>query len=149
MRVDYISDNPTSHSPFKQTGEAVGENNSTRPLNSKIKANAGEKQLNSSVGTKQLNSTGENNSTRQYERNNSTGENNSTRQYERNNSTGETTQLSSRNAQLNSAAGTKQLNSSVGTKQLNSALPSTAYNRLQPPQPPTTAFTAESAFSTY
>ncbi|GFT12060.1 hypothetical protein TNCV_726471 [Trichonephila clavipes] len=39
-----------------------------------------------------------------------------------------TTQLSSRNEQLNSAAGTKQLNSSVGTKQLNSALPSTAYN---------------------
>ncbi|GFX85977.1 hypothetical protein TNCV_3719211 [Trichonephila clavipes] len=89
-----------------------------------------------------------------------------------------TTQLSSRNEQLNSTAGTKQLNSSVGTKQLNSsvgtkqlnsALPSTAYNRLQPPttacnrlqqpataynrlQPPTTActaFTAESAFSTY
>ncbi|GFX52308.1 hypothetical protein TNCV_5037351 [Trichonephila clavipes] len=47
-----------------------------------------------------------------------------------------TTQLSSRNEQLNSAAGTKQLNSSVGTKQLNSALPSTACNRLQPPAPP-------------
>ncbi|GFW15661.1 uncharacterized protein TNCV_3581591 [Trichonephila clavipes] len=31
-----------------------------------------------------------------------------------------TTQLSSRNEQLNLAAGTKQLNSSVGTKQLNS-----------------------------
>ncbi|GFU17875.1 hypothetical protein TNCV_3849631 [Trichonephila clavipes] len=41
-----------------------------------------------------------------------------------------TTQLSSRNEQLNSAAGTKQLNSPVGTKQLNSALPSTAYNHL-------------------
>ncbi|GFU46831.1 hypothetical protein TNCV_2496931 [Trichonephila clavipes] len=50
-----------------------------------------------------------------------------------------TTQLSSRNEQLTSAAGTKQfnssvgpkqLNSSVGTKQLNSALLSTAYNRL-------------------
>ncbi|GFX86491.1 hypothetical protein TNCV_3727601 [Trichonephila clavipes] len=50
-----------------------------------------------------------------------------------------TTQLSSRNEQLNSATGpkqlnspvgTKQLNSSVGTKQLNSALSSTAYNRL-------------------
>ncbi|GFS97174.1 hypothetical protein TNCV_1281561 [Trichonephila clavipes] len=50
-----------------------------------------------------------------------------------------TTQLSSRNEQLNSAAGTKQLNSTVGTKQLNSfvemkqlnsALPSTAYNCL-------------------
>ncbi|GFW79189.1 hypothetical protein TNCV_2475961 [Trichonephila clavipes] len=57
-----------------------------------------------------------------------------------------TTQLSSRNEQLNSVTRTKQLNSSVGTKQLNSALPSTAYNRLQPPttacnrlQPPTTA----------
>ncbi|GFW94503.1 hypothetical protein TNCV_2702241 [Trichonephila clavipes] len=57
------------------------KNNSTRPHNSKIKANAGEKQLNSSVGTKQLNSTGENNSTRQHERNNST------QQQERNNST--------------------------------------------------------------
>ncbi|GFT64342.1 hypothetical protein TNCV_403291 [Trichonephila clavipes] len=44
-----------------------------------------------------------------------------------------TTQLSSRNEQLNSAAGTKQLNLPVGTKQLNSALPSTAYDRLQPP----------------
>ncbi|GFU77882.1 hypothetical protein TNCV_1138901 [Trichonephila clavipes] len=60
-----------------------------------------------------------------------------------------TTQLSSRNEQLNSVAGTKQLNSPVGTKQLNSALLSTAYNRLQPPataynaynrlQPPATA----------
>ncbi|GFS64620.1 DUF4371 domain-containing protein [Trichonephila clavipes] len=57
-----------------------------------------------------------------------------------------TTQLSNRNEQLNSAAGTKQLNSpvgtkqlnsSIGTKQLNSALPSTACNRLQqPPAPP-------------
>ncbi|GFT37882.1 hypothetical protein TNCV_2148641 [Trichonephila clavipes] len=48
----------------------------------------------------------------------------------------ETTQLVSRNetTQLNRR---KQLNSSVGTKQLNSALPSTAYNRLQPP---TTAY---------
>ncbi|GFW62083.1 hypothetical protein TNCV_1685141 [Trichonephila clavipes] len=67
-----------------------------------------------------------------------------------------TTQLSSRNEQLNSAAGTKQLNSSVGTKQLNSALPSTAKppatacNRRQPPataydrlhrlRPPATAY---------
>ncbi|GFT87175.1 hypothetical protein TNCV_3474061 [Trichonephila clavipes] len=86
----------------------------------------------------------------------------------------ETTQLVSMNetTQLNRR---KQLNSSVGTKQLNSALPSTACNRLQPPttacnrlqppatactacnrlQPPATActactaFTAESAFSTY
>ncbi|GFT05445.1 RNA-directed DNA polymerase from mobile element jockey [Trichonephila clavipes] len=41
-----------------------------------------------------------------------------------------TTQLSSRNEQLNSAAGTKQLNSSVGTKQLNSEMPSAACNRL-------------------
>ncbi|GFU11527.1 uncharacterized protein TNCV_4551371 [Trichonephila clavipes] len=88
---------------------AVEKNNSTRPLNSKIKANAGEKQLNSSVGTKQLNSTGENNSTRQHERNNSTGENNSTQQQER------TTQLGSRNE----------------TTQL-----CTAVDRLQPPAPP-------------
>ncbi|GFU53049.1 uncharacterized transposon-derived protein F54H12.3 [Trichonephila clavipes] len=88
-----------------QTDAAVGENNSTRPLNSKIKANAGEKQLNSSVGTKQLNSTGENNSTRQHERNNSTGENNSTQQQER------TTQLGSRNetTQLASINETTQL----------------------------------------
>ncbi|GFT54634.1 hypothetical protein TNCV_811331 [Trichonephila clavipes] len=57
--------------------------------------------------------------------------NNSTRQYERNNSTQQekTTQLGSRNA-------TTQLSR---RKQLNSALPSTAC----------TAFTAESAFSTY
>ncbi|GFV78366.1 uncharacterized protein TNCV_95231 [Trichonephila clavipes] len=96
------------------------------------------------------------------------GENNTTQQQERTTQLGsrnETTQLVSRNetTQLNSS---KQLNSSVGTKQLNSALPSTAYNRLQPPanrlQPPATAcnrlqtactactaFTAESAFSTY
>ncbi|GFT36382.1 hypothetical protein TNCV_4260021 [Trichonephila clavipes] len=57
-----------------------------------------------------------------------------------------TTQLSSRNEQLNSAARTKQLNSAARTKQLNSALPTTTCNRLQPPataynrlQPPTTA----------
>ncbi|GFY22368.1 hypothetical protein TNCV_399041 [Trichonephila clavipes] len=137
MRLKVLAKTKTS-SPIGNTPS--GENNSTRPLNSKIKANAGEKQLNSSVGTKQLNSTGENNSTRQHERNNSTGENNSTQQQER------TTQLVSRNetTQLNRR---KQLNSSVGTKQLNSALPSTAYNRLQPPtttcnrlQPPTTAY---------
>ncbi|GFW02004.1 retrovirus-related Pol polyprotein from transposon 17.6 [Trichonephila clavipes] len=41
-----------------------------------------------------------------------------------------TTQLGSRNEQLNSTAGTKQLNSAAGPKQLNSALPSTACNRL-------------------
>ncbi|GFU49025.1 uncharacterized protein TNCV_2333171 [Trichonephila clavipes] len=144
--LEYPSDLHDKHSDFplapenKPPPNSVGENNSTRPLNSKIKANAGEKQLNSSVGTKQLNSTGENNSTRQHERNNSTGENNSTQQQER------TTQLVSRNetTQLNRR---KQLNSSVGTKQLNSALPSTACNRLQPPataynhlQPPTTTY---------
>ncbi|GFX75087.1 hypothetical protein TNCV_4064891 [Trichonephila clavipes] len=111
-----------------------------RKKNLKIKANAGEKQLNSSVGTKQLNPGSRN----------------------------ETTQLPAGMKQLNSAAGMKQLNSSVGTKTTNSALPSTAYNRLQPPtnacnclynrlinrlqplQPPRrtacTAFTAESAF---
>ncbi|GFS64485.1 hypothetical protein TNCV_3956301 [Trichonephila clavipes] len=72
-----------------------------------------------------------------------------------------TTQLSSRNEQINSAAGTKQLNSPVGTKktqlvsrnettQLCTAVdrlqrlqppappapPTTACNRLQPPAPP-------------
>ncbi|GFU87614.1 uncharacterized protein TNCV_2935361 [Trichonephila clavipes] len=39
-------------------------------------------------------------------------------------------------SKIKANAGEKQLNSSVGTKQLNSALPSTAYNRLQPPAPP-------------
>ncbi|GFW91803.1 uncharacterized protein TNCV_3400631 [Trichonephila clavipes] len=94
-------------------------------LGSKIKANAGEKQLNSSVGTKQLNSTGENNSTRQHEQ---------TTQQKK------TTQLGNMNQQLNSAAGTKQLSSSVETKQLNSALPSTAYNAYNRLQPPVTAY---------
>ncbi|GFU53040.1 hypothetical protein TNCV_3098281 [Trichonephila clavipes] len=58
-----------------------------------------------------------------------------------------TTQLNSRNEQLNSAAGTKQLNSPVGTKQLNSEMPSAACNRRRPPttacnrlQPPATAY---------
>ncbi|GFS64611.1 hypothetical protein TNCV_4684501 [Trichonephila clavipes] len=94
---------------------------------SKIKANAGEKQLNSSVGTKQLNSTGENSSTRQHERNNSTGENNSTQQQER------TTQLGSRNetTQLASMNETTQLVNSNETTQL-----CTAVDRLQPPAPP-------------
>ncbi|GFS67019.1 uncharacterized protein TNCV_2527991 [Trichonephila clavipes] len=113
--LEYPSDLHDKHSDFplapenKPPPNSVGENNSTRPLNSKIKVNAGEKQLNSSVGTKQLNSTGENNSTRQHERNNSTGENNSTQQQER------TTQLVSRNE----------------TTQL-----CTAVDRLQPPAPP-------------
>ncbi|GFV34950.1 hypothetical protein TNCV_2097781 [Trichonephila clavipes] len=96
----------------------VEKNNSTRLLNSKIKANAGEKQLNSSVGTKQLNSTGENNSTWQHERNNSTGENNSTQQQER------TTQLGNMNE-------TTQLVSRNETTQL-----CTAVDRLQPPSSP-------------
>ncbi|GFW16539.1 hypothetical protein TNCV_2351631 [Trichonephila clavipes] len=78
------------------------KNNSTRPLSSKIKANAGEKQLNSSVGTKQLNSTGENNSTRQHERNNSTQQEKTTQLGNMNEtsqlaSKTETTQLVSRN----------------------------------------------------
>ncbi|GFU17854.1 hypothetical protein TNCV_504631 [Trichonephila clavipes] len=90
----------------------------------------GEKQLNSSVGTKQLNSTGENNSTRQHERNNSTGENNSTQQQER------TTQLVSRNetTQLSSRNETTQLVSRNETTQL-----CTAVDRLRPPA---TAYTA-------
>ncbi|GFX16525.1 uncharacterized protein TNCV_22961 [Trichonephila clavipes] len=93
-------------------------------LSSKIKANAGEKQLNSSAGTKQLNSTGENNSTRQHERNNSAGENNSTQQQER------TTQIGSRNetTQLGNMNETTQLVSRNETTQL-----CTAVDRLQPP----------------
>ncbi|GFW82401.1 uncharacterized protein TNCV_3818811 [Trichonephila clavipes] len=63
-------------------------------LGSKIKANAGEKQLNTSVGTKQLNSTGENNSTRQHERTTQLGSKNETTQLASRN---ETTQLVSRN----------------------------------------------------
>ncbi|GFY05462.1 hypothetical protein TNCV_218441 [Trichonephila clavipes] len=51
----------------KQLNLAVGENNSTHPLNSKIKTIAEEKQLNSATGTKQLNSTGENNSAQQQD----------------------------------------------------------------------------------
>ncbi|GFX81323.1 hypothetical protein TNCV_2513121 [Trichonephila clavipes] len=93
-----------------------------------FQTNTGEKQLNSSVGTKQLNSTGENNSTRQQERNNSTGENNSTQQQER------TTQLGSRNE-------TTQLVSRNETTQTLHCRrpPTTACNRLQRLQPPTTA----------
>ncbi|GFU18518.1 hypothetical protein TNCV_3574731 [Trichonephila clavipes] len=99
-------------------------------------------------------------------------ENNSTQQQEGT----KTTQLVSRNEQLNSSVGTKQLNSTgEKTTQLVSRnetiqlctavdrLQTTACNRLQPPQPPATtaynrlqppttactAFTAESAFSTY
>ncbi|GFV82354.1 hypothetical protein TNCV_3443441 [Trichonephila clavipes] len=91
-----------------------------------------------------------------------------------------TTQLSSRNEQLNSATGTKQLNYALPSSACNCLKPpTTACNHLQPPttackrlqspktaynhlQPPTTAcnrldppatactaFTAESAFSTY
>ncbi|GFW84929.1 c2H2-type domain-containing protein [Trichonephila clavipes] len=118
------------------TPVAVEKNNSTRPLSSKVKANAGEKQLNSSVGTKQLNSTGENNSTWQHERNNSTGENNSTQQQERTTQLGsrnETTQLASRNeTQLVSRNETTQLCTTVDRLQP----PTTACNRLQPPAPP-------------
>ncbi|GFU35188.1 hypothetical protein TNCV_2106301 [Trichonephila clavipes] len=68
---------------------AVGENNSTRPLNSKTKTIAGEKQLNSAPRTKQLDSTGGNNSTRHQERNNSTQQEKTTHLDSRN----ETTQL--------------------------------------------------------
>ncbi|GFY04798.1 hypothetical protein TNCV_3952071 [Trichonephila clavipes] len=90
------------------------KNNSTRPLNSKIKANTGEKQLNSSVGMKQLNSAaGTNNSTRQQERKTPLGNMN------------ETTQLVSRNE-------TTELCTAVDRLQP----PTTAYNRLQPPAPP-------------
>ncbi|GFU94183.1 hypothetical protein TNCV_4162611 [Trichonephila clavipes] len=73
---------------LKTTQLSCRKNNSTRPLNSKIKANAGEKQLNSSVGTKQLNR--RNNSTQQQGTNNSNlGSRNETTQLSRT----ETTQL--------------------------------------------------------
>ncbi|GFT24730.1 transposable element Tc3 transposase [Trichonephila clavipes] len=88
-------------------GHRYAKANNVYLSTSKIKANAGEKQLNSSVGTKQLNSTGENNSTQQQER---------TTQQEK------TTQLSSRNE-------TTQLCTAVDRLQP----PTTAYNRLQPP----------------
>ncbi|GFV58930.1 hypothetical protein TNCV_2712491 [Trichonephila clavipes] len=63
-----------------------------------------------------------------------------------------TTQLSSRNEQLNSAAGTN--NSTRQQERNNSTLHcrrplTTVYNRLQPPTTACTAFTAESALSTY
>ncbi|GFV45410.1 hypothetical protein TNCV_858481 [Trichonephila clavipes] len=67
----------------------LGENNSTRPLNSKAKTIAGEKQLDSAPGTKQLDLTGGNNSTCQKERNNSTRQDKPTQLASRN----ETTQL--------------------------------------------------------
>ncbi|GFX41237.1 hypothetical protein TNCV_2219351 [Trichonephila clavipes] len=48
-----------------------------------------------------------------------------------------TTQLSSRNEQLNSSVGTKQLNSALPSTACNRLQPpATAYNRLQPPAPP-------------
>ncbi|GFX99838.1 c2H2-type domain-containing protein [Trichonephila clavipes] len=160
--LEYPSDLHDKHSDFplapenKPPPNSVEKNNSTRPLGSKIKANAGEKQLNSSVGTKQLNSTGENNSTRQHERNNSTGENNSTQQQERTTQLGsrnETTQLASRNetTQLVSRNETTQLCTAVDRLQppTTPTTAYTAYNRLQPPatacnrlQPPTTAYNA-------
>ncbi|GFS96636.1 hypothetical protein TNCV_3944141 [Trichonephila clavipes] len=100
--------------------ESVGENNSTRPLNSKIKANAGEKQLNSSVGTKQLNR-----------------------------SRNETTQLGSRNetTQLVSRNETTQLRNETSRRPPTTACnrlqpPTTTCNRLQPLAPPTTTCTA-------
>ncbi|GFW14603.1 hypothetical protein TNCV_3762531 [Trichonephila clavipes] len=99
------------------------KNNSTRPLSSKIKANAGRKttQLVSRNETTQLNE----------EKTTQLGNMNETTQQEK------TTQLSSRNE-------TAQLVSRNETTQL-----CTAVDRLQPPATACTAFTAESAFSTY
>ncbi|GFU61880.1 hypothetical protein TNCV_1644531 [Trichonephila clavipes] len=97
-----------------------------------------EKQLNSSVGTKQLNSTGENNSTQQQER--------TTQLVSRN----ETTQLVSRNE-------TAQLCTDVDRLRppTTPTTPTTAYNRLhrlQPPaynrlRPPTTPTTPTTAYN--
>ncbi|GFX09178.1 c2H2-type domain-containing protein [Trichonephila clavipes] len=76
--LEYPSDLHDKHSDFplapenKPPPNSVAENNSTRPLSSKTKTIAVEKQLNSVPGTKQLDSAGENNSTGQQERNNST-----------------------------------------------------------------------------
>ncbi|GFW23990.1 hypothetical protein TNCV_4950361 [Trichonephila clavipes] len=98
-----------------------------------------EKQLNSSVGTKQLNSTGENNSTQQQER--------TTQLVSRN----ETTQLVSRNetAQLCTDVDRLRPPTTPTTAYNRLQPPATAYNRLQPPataynrlQPPTTPTTA-------
>ncbi|GFU53169.1 hypothetical protein TNCV_3023891 [Trichonephila clavipes] len=98
-----------------------------------------EKQLNSSVGTKQLNSTGENNSTQQQER--------TTQLVSRN----ETTQLVSRNetAQLCTDVDRLRPPTTPTTAYNRLQPPATAYNRLQPPttacnrlQPPTTACNA-------
>ncbi|GFX07730.1 hypothetical protein TNCV_4159991 [Trichonephila clavipes] len=81
------------------------------------------------------------NETTQQEKqlNSAAGTNNSTRQQERNNST--------------SSVGTKQLNlhcRQPPTTACNRLQPpTTAYDRLQPPATACTAFTAESAFSTY
>ncbi|GFT59917.1 uncharacterized protein TNCV_705351 [Trichonephila clavipes] len=153
--LEYPSDLHDKHSDFplapenKPPPNSVEKNNSTRPLNSKIKANAekqlnpsvGTKQLNSSVGTKQLNSAA--NETTQLARNETTQLGNRS----------ETTQLCSRNetTQLASRNETTQLVSRNETTQLCTAVdrlqpPTTACNRLQPPataynrlQPPTTA----------
>ncbi|GFU82028.1 putative dna polymerase type b [Trichonephila clavipes] len=70
---------------------------------------AGEKQLNSAPGTKQLDSTGGNNSTRQEK----------------------TTQLGSRN-EATQLSRRNQLYPSAGTKQRKSALPSSTCNRRRP-----------------
>ncbi|GFY23910.1 hypothetical protein TNCV_3537041 [Trichonephila clavipes] len=123
----YAKANNVYLSTYDSSLPTVEKNNSTRPLSSKIKANAGEKQLNSSVGTKQLNSTGENNSTQQQER--------TTQLVSRN----ETTQLVSRNEAAQLCTDVDRLRPPT--------TPTTAYNRLQPPataynrlQPPTTAY---------
>ncbi|GFW03059.1 hypothetical protein TNCV_156791 [Trichonephila clavipes] len=125
LSIEIISDVEFSRRLVESRSDKLKQVKSCRkkqfnsPLSSKIKANAGEKQLNSSVGTK--------NSTQQEK----------------------TTQLGSRNetTQLGSRNETTQLVSRNETTQL-----CTDVDRLQPPTTAytaCTAFTAESAFSTY
>ncbi|GFX24368.1 hypothetical protein TNCV_421691 [Trichonephila clavipes] len=101
------------------------------------------KQLNSSVGTKQLNlATWTKQLSRRKQLKSAAGTNNSTRQQER------TTQLGSKNETTRLCTAYNHLQPpTTACNRLQP--PATAYNRLQPPATACTAFTAESAFSIY
>ncbi|GFT69528.1 hypothetical protein TNCV_1297881 [Trichonephila clavipes] len=134
-----------------------------------------EKQLNSSIGTKQLNSTGENNSTQQRNETTQLVSRNETTQLVSRNETAQlctdvdrlrppTTAYNAYNRLQPPATAYNRLQPPT-TAYNHLQPPATAYNRLQPPtadrlRPPATAcnrlhrlhrtaFTAESAFSTY
>ncbi|GFS57238.1 uncharacterized protein TNCV_491441 [Trichonephila clavipes] len=147
----------------KQLNSAAGTNNSTRQKERKTTQLVSRnettqlnrrKQLNSSVGTKQLNSAL---STVNRLQPPTTAYNRLTacnRLQPPATACTACTAFTAESAFSTYSRQRKQLNSSVGTKQLNSALPSTAYNRLQPPttaynrlQPPATACTACTAFT--